>query len=333
MVGLPSLSAVLLALAAVAAAPGAGASPAATSAAASAAPERLAADTWWLRGAFVPGRQPDGNSVLLRGPEGLVVVDSGRHAAHGAALLAFAAAQELPVVAVVNTHWHLDHVSGNPALRAAHPDLAVHASDAIDAALEGFLARYRGQLQAQLKAAPAAAREALTLELARIDAGAALRPDVVVRASGPRTLAGRPLQLGLAGHAATAGDVWLFDPATGVLAAGDLVTLPAPFLDTACPAGWQAALAALEAQPFRLLVPGHGAPLDRDGFARWRRAFDGLLQCAAGEAPAEACATGWIEAAGPLLAGHPEAFTRDLLGYYVQHLRGPQARAACPAAG
>lgn len=330
MVRLPLLPAQRLVLALALVAFPAAAQPVA---AAAAEPQALADDTWLLRGAFVPGRQPDGNSLLLRGPDGLVVVDSGRHAAHGAALLAFAAARGWPIVAVVNSHWHLDHVSGNPALRAAHPGLAVHASDAIDAALGGFLARYRGQLQAQLETAPDAAREDLRLELARIDAGAALRPDVVVRAPGPRTLAGRALQLGLAGHAATAGDVWLFDPATGVLAAGDLVTLPAPFLDTACPAGWQAALATLEAQPFRVLVPGHGAPLDRDGFARWRRAFDGLLRCAAGAAPAESCATGWIEAAGPLLAGHPEAFTRDLLGYYVQHLRGPQARAACPAAG
>ena len=34
-----------------------------------------------IRGAFAPGSQPDGNSVILTAPEGLIVVDTGRHAA------------------------------------------------------------------------------------------------------------------------------------------------------------------------------------------------------------------------------------------------------------
>jgi hypothetical protein len=42
----------------------------------------VAADLWLVRGEFVPGRQPDGNRVILRGPAGLIVVDSGRHPAH-----------------------------------------------------------------------------------------------------------------------------------------------------------------------------------------------------------------------------------------------------------
>src|SRR4051794_352511 len=34
-----------------------------------------------IAGAFVPGSQPDGNSVVFTGPNGLVVVDTGRHPA------------------------------------------------------------------------------------------------------------------------------------------------------------------------------------------------------------------------------------------------------------
>jgi glyoxylase-like metal-dependent hydrolase (beta-lactamase superfamily II) len=293
----------------------------------------IAADAWLLRGAFEPGRQPDGNSVVLAGPDGLVVIDSGRHPPHAAALLAFARARAQPVVALVNTHWHLDHVGGNPTLRAAHPALRVHGSDAIDAALHGFLARYREQLVAQLADAPPAARAALQAERDRIDGGAALRPDRIVREAREATLAGRPLQLGLARHAVTAADVWVYDPATRVLIAGDLVTLPAPFLDTACPEGWQRALASLPATGFRRLVPGHGAPMTRRGFDRWRRAFDALLLCAAGDAPAASCSAGWQRDAGSLLQGHPEGFTRELVDYYVGRLRGPNARRDCPAAG
>ena len=288
------------------------------------APAALAPGVWWLRGDFEPGRQPDGNSVVLEGPAGLVVVDSGRHAAHTDRLLAFARARGKPVAAVVNTHWHLDHVSGNPRLRAAYPGLVVHASDAIDAALEGFLARSRAQLATLLERETDAGRErALREEIARIDSGAALRPDRVVEAGQSLEFAGRPLQLGYAPHAVTAGDVWVFDPATRTLVAGDLVTLPAPFLDTACARRWQATFERLEAIPFERLVPGHGAPLTRAGFARYRVAFDRLLACAASDAAPARCVDTWRDAAGALLAGHPEAQVQGLVEYYVtQRLRG-----------
>jgi glyoxylase-like metal-dependent hydrolase (beta-lactamase superfamily II) len=300
--------------------------------AAASTPVRIAEDTWLLRGDFVPGRQPDGNSVILRGPAGLVVVDSGRHAAHGQALLDFAREHAAPIVALVNTHWHLDHVGGNPRLRAAHPDLVVHASDAIDGALQGFLARSRTQLQAMLEGeADPARREAMREEIARIEAGPQLRPDAIVSAAGDRVLAGRGLQFGLETHAVTAADVWVYDPATRVLVAGDLLTLPAPFLDTACPARWQATLARLDAVPFEQLVPGHGPVLSRTDFGRYRVAFDRLLGCAASEAAPAQCVATWREAAGELLDGYPPDQVAGLVEYYVaQRLRGGGLTADCP---
>ena len=42
----------------------------------------LAATVTLVPGSFVRGQQPDGNSVILSGKRGLVVVDTGRHAAH-----------------------------------------------------------------------------------------------------------------------------------------------------------------------------------------------------------------------------------------------------------
>lgn len=32
-----------------------------------------------IRGAFTPGHQPDGNTVVLSAPDGLIVIDTGRH--------------------------------------------------------------------------------------------------------------------------------------------------------------------------------------------------------------------------------------------------------------
>lgn len=296
----------------------------------------LGGGAWLLPGHYAPPRQPDGNSLLFAGPGGWLVVDTGRHPAHAQAILAAVHDSGRPIRHVLNTHWHLDHVGGNPALRAAHPGLRVLASPAIHGARAGFLAGYADQLRGLLAAPPAGVdTDALHAELARIEAGEALLPDEAVSAGGGRELAGRRVQLGLAPDAVTAADLWLFDPASGVLAAGDLVTLPAPFFDTACPRGWSAALQALEAQPFTTLVPGHGAPMDRAGFVTWRGAFESLRACAASPAPASDCAEGWLRQAAPLLPDEAARMqARALLDYYLaQVLRGPSALRHCADAG
>lgn len=296
--------------------------------------ERIAEDTVLFRGAFPPGHQPDGNSVMLRGPDGWVVFDTGRHEDHTRRLLAFAEASGAPVVAIVNSHWHLDHASGNRLLRNAFPDAPLYASNAITAALPGFLAESRARTEAAIARGEVdgTMRSDLEGDIATItDAGALLPTETVTRGTSG-TLGGRKLHLGLADHAVTGGDLWLFDPATRVLLAGDLVTLPVPFLDTACPAGWQRALAALHALRFGLLVPGHGEPMDRQGFATWRTAFNGFLACAASDASADACADGWLDDAAALLHPADAPRSREMLLYYVGLLRD-DAHAAryCPA--
>jgi glyoxylase-like metal-dependent hydrolase (beta-lactamase superfamily II) len=254
---------------------------------------RIAPGVQLQRGAFMPGRQPDGNSVLFEGPRGVVVVDTGRHAAHTQAVIAAVRATGKPPQAIVSTHWHLDHVSGNPAMREVWLKARVYASSAIGPALEGFLAHYRRDLLTMLAdpGTDAATKAGVEEEIARIDAGPALLPDVPVDRARVLRAAGLRLELHVAHHAATAADVWLFDPRSRVLAPGDLVTLPVPFLDTACPSGWRAALAELDATDFELMVPGHGGALDHTQFRMWRAAFDALLDCAAGDADIAACSS------------------------------------------
>lgn len=313
-------------------------------AARAAEPSALPPSITLVPGHWTPGAQPDGNSVVFEGPDGLVLLDTGRHIEHVQRVQAALQARGKPLRWIVNSHWHLDHIGGNAELRAAHPQARLLASDAIAGARTGFLARYRRQLAA-MQAQPdnpaeplPMPRPAIARELAIIDAHVAQTPDVSVQASGERILAGRRFVVGLERDAVTAGDLWLLDPEARVLASGDLVTLPAPFLDTACPARWQAALQRLAEQPFDRLIPGHGPVLDRAGFERWRRGFDGLLRCAASNAPAQSCQAGWLDALGDLVPPAQQGFTHGLLAYYLdQHLRGPEAAAAaarngCPAA-
>lgn len=288
----------------------------------------VAAGITLIPGGFDPGRQPDGNTVIFQGTQGLVVMDTGRHAAHTQKILDYAAQVRQPILVIVNSHWHLDHISGNARLRAAYPQLKVYASGAIEGAMSGFLARSRQSGLEFLAGDGDPVQQAeVRADLATIDSGRALYPDIRIVAAGARRLAGRPLQVGLEHYAVTEGDVWLYDDSTGVLAAGDLVTLPAPFFDTACAAHWQSALARLESVNFVTLVPGHGAPMSRHDFTTYRHAFDSLLSCAASPASSGDCVDGWERDAAPLLAtDRDKRLARSLVEYYLSAIlrAGPE---------
>ena len=113
----------------------------------------IAPDVDLIPGIFIAGAQPDGNTVVFKGTEGLIVFDTGRHPDHAQQIIDFANAAKLPVTAIVNSHWHLDHVGGNVRLRQAFPGVRVYASAAIEDAMHGFLANYHAQLEDAIKQA------------------------------------------------------------------------------------------------------------------------------------------------------------------------------------
>src|ERR1700737_633751 len=128
----------------------------------------IAPGTYLVEGEATPNRQPDGNSIIIEAPKGLIVFDTGRHKEHAQQLLDFAREQNRPIAAIINSHWHLDHVGGNPRLRAAFPDIHVYASSALDAARKGFLADYRAQLVTEMahSAKKPDAQESMRTEIA-----------------------------------------------------------------------------------------------------------------------------------------------------------------------
>jgi glyoxylase-like metal-dependent hydrolase (beta-lactamase superfamily II) len=288
-------------------------------------PAEVARGVWLVPGGIRPDRQPDGNSVIFAAPDGLVVVDTGRHSWHRAAIQSLASTRRAPIIAIVNTHWHLDHVSGNPGLRKAHPALRVYASDAIDGALAGFFPASAREAAGYLDdpQVPQATRDDIRGDLQAIENGNALRPDEVVAASGDRILGGRKLRINLAPDAATAGDVWIYDARSRVVVLGDLVTLPAPFLDTACPEGWKNALQQVAATPFELAIPGHGAPLTRAGLQLYRSAFEAFIGCSSSARSAADCASDWTDSVGSLLGEDPRERqqAQEMAAYYTGMLR------------
>ena len=286
--------------------------------------------TFLIGGAFPPGGSPDGNSLILYGSEGSLLIDSGRHAAHLTEIEHGLSGLGFPLIAIVNTHWHLDHVSGNPALKAAHPAVKVYGTSAIDGALAGFLATSAEESRRALAdgTLPAAARADVEGDLATIARGAELRPDIVVDEPRDIAIAGRPLSLRVAHHAVTERDLWIFDAAEKRAIVGDLVTVPVPFLDTACPEGWLKALDEVAASGAEQIIPGHGPIMPIADFSRWHAAFGDFIACAKGASALETCSAGWLAGAAKWI-GSDTARAKAMADYYGELVRSKKLDGYC----
>src|ERR1700730_15625887 len=166
-------------------------------------------------GTFSPNRQPDGNTVIFHAPDGLIVMDTGRHAEHTRQIVEFAEQAKLPIKAIINSYWHLDHIGGNPRIRAKYPGVLIYASGALEGAMRGFLADYRKYPDTAIQKAPDDPQaQGWRDELAIIMTAPQSYPDEIITKTETRTIAGRKLALHLEINTVTAGDVWVFDPPT-----------------------------------------------------------------------------------------------------------------------
>jgi glyoxylase-like metal-dependent hydrolase (beta-lactamase superfamily II) len=290
-------------------------------------------DLHMIGGSFPETGGPDGDTYIYDSPDGLIVIDTGRHIEHSQAILDYAKARKRPIAAIVNTHWHLDHTTGNADLRAVYPNIKVYATRAAEGALDGFLAESVGQIEPLLDDPTVTGdrRAGLERAMATIRNRTILATDPVDH---PMKLAvnGRSLEIELTDHAVTEADLWIWDAATKTAIIGDIITVPAPFFDTACPAGWSAAFDAIARKPIERVAPGHGPLLSRAEFDAYRGAFDNLLACAAAGDGAT-CAAGWLTDAAAFIPDGERVRARDMVVYYVDEIiRSPQKHAEfCPA--
>jgi len=273
---------------------------------------------------LIPGgvpldKGPDGNSIVLDAPDGLIVVDTGRHPEHAKAILDYARERGRPIAAVVNSHWHLDHTTGNWDIRRAYPQVQVYASNALEGALATYLKQGRDQADKALADAktPAAQKDQILRGRAVIDHPERIRPSQVIDASGEMKIAGRKLDVHLAKFAASEGDVWLYDPKTKLAIVGDLVVDIVPFMDTACADGWLKALGEIEQVPFTTLIPGHGPVMTRDDFVTWKTAFVAFVDCGRSAAPKEQCVSGWEKGAAKFIDDAHRDYVRQAADYYL----------------
>jgi glyoxylase-like metal-dependent hydrolase (beta-lactamase superfamily II) len=272
-----------------------------------------------IPGAVPLNAGPDGNTIVLDAPKGLIVFDTGRHPEHAQAILDYAKARHRPIAAVINSHWHLDHTTGNWDIRRAYPHVAIYASNALEGALATFLKDSRADTNKMLAdpKTPAATRDQLERGIAVIDHPERIRPNHIVAKSGRMAIAGRKLDVHLAHFGATEGDVWLFDPKTRVAIVGDLVVGLVPFMDTACAGGWSKALYQIGATPFTTLIPGHGDPMTRADFLAWRKAYNAFVACGRSTADKKTCVEGWSRDAARFIDAEHGDYVRQAADYYL----------------
>ncbi|WAE60154.1 quinoprotein relay system zinc metallohydrolase 1 [Stutzerimonas sp. R40042] len=235
-------------------------------------PRQIADDVWLLEGSTDNFDKANGGNIVNTGfivtEAGVVVIDSGPSRRYGEAMrAAIASVTDRPVIKLLLTHHHPDHVLGNQAF-----------TNVPIAALAGTTELLREQ------------GNAMAENMYRLVGDWMRGTEVVLPtetlAPGTLDIGGRALRLlALRGH--TGADLAILDERSGVLFAGDilfyqraLTTPNSPGLDV-----WLEDLDTLEALPWKRLVAGHGPVADdaapflqmRD-YLGW---LDGLLREAA----------------------------------------------------
>jgi glyoxylase-like metal-dependent hydrolase (beta-lactamase superfamily II) len=238
----------------------------------------------------VPSYGMESNSLLIVGSRDAAVVDAQMNLTDTREVIAaIRRITPRPVRYVINTHCHDDHVTGNIEYQKAFPGVAFVASQAMADEINGICAANRANFRKvgagtvgflhtlvdsnrSILGGAAAADEPLAyLSYARLIsmfvAESEERPvlpgrtfaDSLVLDLGDRSVVAMYL-----GRGHSRGDIVLRVPDAGVIAAGDLVVWPVPFVGTTSyPGDFATTLDRILALGPSVILPGHG-PLMRD---------------------------------------------------------------------
>lgn len=238
----------------------------------------------------VAGAWPQGNTTVVIGEQSVLVVD--------ACFLTDSAREDIadirrltpnPVRYLVNTHFHLDHNGGNSAYVDAFPDLQIIAHESTrrlmndsNRSAAANLADPQGRpatvlipaLKKQLdsglgsdgKPLSAADRAVLTQEIAETENEIANfrafrfePPTVTFDHEMSIDLGHREVRIEHLGRGNTPGDAFVYLPVEKVLATGDLLDSPVPYMRMSFPHEWVEVLRDMSHMDASVIVPGHGA--------------------------------------------------------------------------
>ena len=265
--------------------------------------EQLADGVYAIRHEDAPDAFPQGNTTVIVGEREALVVDS--------CYLPTSADTDVgqirqwttkPVRYLVNTHWHYDHTMGNGVYRDAFPGISIVAHVETRRQIAGYNPQWfenfpkRGeQFRKAIDSGEDANGRALTegeiaeyesalvgldpvgREFGPLAARTDLAPDVGFDRELAIDLGGREVRLLHLGRGNTAGDVVAYLPSEKILATGDLLDHPIPYLGGGYPVEEIATLEALARLDAETIVPGHGMALrGSDGRAYLGQVIDFL---------------------------------------------------------
>lgn len=184
-----------------------------------------------------------GNLSFVIGKKGVAVIDTGGSYQVGRQLRdAIRNVTSLPILYVINTHVHPDHIFGNAAFAEDHPEFVGHANlaKAMELRKESYLRSNREWLGDAF-------------------AGSEIvKPTLTVENNLELDLGARTLKLTAYPAAHTHTDLTVLDSQTSSLWTGDLLFVErTPSLDGDLK-GWIAALDQLKTVPASQAIPGHG---------------------------------------------------------------------------
>ena len=194
------------------------------------------------------------NASFVVGSKGVAVIDTGGSLKVGKQLReAIRKVTPLPVLYVINTHVHPDHIYGNAAFLADKPEFIGH--DRLATVMELRREQY-AKLNARLLGEDAKGSELV-------------KPTVSVKTTLELDLGDRKLMLTAHPVAHTNTDVSVMENKTSTLFAGDLLFIErTPVLEGDIK-GLIAEIDKLKSSPAKQVVPGHG-PVTKD----WIKALD-----------------------------------------------------------
>jgi glyoxylase-like metal-dependent hydrolase (beta-lactamase superfamily II) len=187
------------------------------------------------------------NTLWLRAPDGMIVIDSGRNITGGHRAVAQIQQTGLPVTAVLVTHPHPDHVGGLGVFREAYPDAPIYASEATARWMRADpLGFYPLARQADSDYPPD-----LTY------------PDETFGADDVLDIAGMRVETAEFGPGESETATAYYEPLSGTLFSGDLINNRAtPALLEGHTCGWLGNLDQLSDRfpDATMIYPGHGVP-------------------------------------------------------------------------
>ncbi len=198
---------------------------------------------------------PGGNIAVLRGPDGLFVVDSGIPARAQEVFDKTRPTGSKPVSVLINTHWHFDHAGGNEIFGRA--GAVIIATGATRKRLSAD--QYTELFKMTTPALPAIARPTVTFDEATLHVG------------------DETLHLSAVPPAHTDGDLFIHFTTRDVIHTGDLFSNGFyPNIDGSS-RGWIGGLIAAAdrilklAGPATKIIPGHGPLATKDDLAAFRK--------------------------------------------------------------